>query len=331
MLKKAGHDQPPATWEALRQLTQDLASDTAVSRGRVAIQAHPGKAAAVTAFEWVKSMGGDPLTLADAGARQAFTLLWNLAPYLEPESTKIQFNTANDMLIDNEVAMVSNWTYGIKVVMENAGKTYIKVAHEWPEKSKFVLGGDVLAIPQGAPHPDLAIKLIERLISTETQHTLAARLFWAPVREDAYAGLSPQEYFQVIRKALGDAVPRPTTPGWVVAEEVLSDALQEVLRRGREQGAPATTADIDALLRPYAARLQEIPREYIPCAVVAKKTARAGRCEVEVQTEKSFEVLARDFNTTPAILAKVNGRRDREPVSPANMQILLVPKHEPRN
>jgi hypothetical protein len=77
--------------------------------------------------------------------------------------------------------------------------------------------------------------------------------------------------------------------------------------------------------------LQEIPREYIPCAVVAKKTARAGRCEVEVQTEKSFEVLARDFNTTPAILAKVNGRRDREPVSPANMQILLVPKHEPKN
>jgi trehalose transport system substrate-binding protein len=331
MLKKAGHDQPPATWEALRQLTQDLASDTAVARGRVAIQAHPGKAAAVTAFEWVKSMGGDPLTLADAGARQAFTLLWNLAPYLEPESTKIQFNTANDMLIDNEVAMVSNWTYGIKVVMENAGKTYIKVAHEWPEKSKFVLGGDVLAIPQGAPHPDLAIKLIERLISTETQHTLAARLFWAPVREDAYAGLSPQEYFQVIRKALGDAVPRPTTPGWVVAEEVLSDALQEVLRKGREQGAPATAADIDALLRPFAARLQEIPREYIPCAVVAKKTARAGGCEVEVQTEKSFEVLARDFKTTPAILAKVNGRRDREPVSPANMQILLVPKHEPRN
>jgi hypothetical protein len=104
-----------------------------------------------------------------------------------------------------------------------------------------------------------------------------------------------------------------------------------VLRQGRAKGAPASDADIDALLRPYAARLREIPREYIACAVVRKKTGRAGGCEVEVQTEKSFEELAHDFNTTPAILAKVNGRDDWEPVSPKNIQILLVPKPVPRD
>jgi ABC-type glycerol-3-phosphate transport system substrate-binding protein len=332
MLSKAGHNQPPTTWEALEQLAHDLASADPVSRGRVAIQAHPGKAAAVTMFEWVKSMGGNPLTLADAGARQAFTRLWNLAPYLEPESTKIQFDTANDMLINNKVSVVDNWTYGIKVVMENAGKTHIKVTPGLRE-SAHVLGGDVLAIPQGAPHPERAIKLIEQLVAKQTQHTLATDLFWAPVREDVYTELAAQKHFQLIWDALRDpaVVIRPTTPGWVVAEEVLSDALQEVLRKGREQGAPATDADIDALLRPYAARLREIPREYIPCAVVRKKTARDGRCEVEVQTEKSFEQLAYEFKTTPAILAKVNGRDNWEPVSPKNMQTLLVPKPAPRN
>jgi hypothetical protein len=253
-----------------------------------------------------------------------------LAPYLEPESTKIQFNSANEMLISNKVSLVSNWTYGIKVVMENAGKTDIKVAPGWPGSAQ-VLGGDLLVIPQGAPHPERAIKLIELLVTKPTQHTLAARLFWAPMREDVYAELPAQEHFQVIRDALRTVVARPTTPGWVVAEEVLSDALQEVLRQGRTKGAPATAAEIEALLHPYAARLREIPREYIACAVVRKKTAREGHCEVEVQTEKSFEELAHDFNTTPAILAKVNGRDDWEPVSPKNMQILLVPKPVPRN
>jgi trehalose transport system substrate-binding protein len=330
MLNKAGHSQPPTSWEALLQIAQDLASADSASRGRVALQASPGKAAAVTAFEFVAAMGGDPLTLADAGARQAFTRLWNLAPYLEPESTKIQFNTANDMLISNKVSLVSNWTYGIKVVLENAGKTHIKVSPEWPG-STHVLGGDLLAIPQGAPHPERAIKLIELLVAKPTQHALAARLFWAPVREDVYAELPSQEHFQVIRDALRTAVTRPATPGWVVAEGVLSDALQDVLRQGRAKGAPATAADIDALLRPYAARLREIPREYIACAVVRKKTGREGGCEVEVQTEKSFEELAHDFNTTPTILAKVNGRDDWEPVSPKNIQILLVPKPVPRN
>jgi len=328
LLSQAGHNQPPTTWEALAQLAHDLASADLGSQGRVAIQAHPGKAAAVTVFEWVRSLGGDPLTLADAGARQAFTRLWNLAPDLAPESTRIQFDTANNMLITNKVSVVDNWTYGIKVVMETFEKTHIKVTPGL-RGSAHVLGGDVLAIPQGAPHPERAIQLIEQLLAKPTQHTLATELFWAPVREDVYAELSAQTHFQVIRDALRDpgVVTRPTTPGWVVAEEVLSDALQEVLRQGREQGAPATDADIDALLRPYVARLQEIPREYIPCAVVREKTARDGRCELEVPTEKSFKDLAHDFKTTPAMLAKVNGRDELEPVSPKTMHILLMPKN----
>lgn len=324
-LRQAGYSQPPTTSEELEQLAHALPK-------RVALQAYPAKAAAVTVFEFVKAMGGDPLTLADEGARQAFTRLWNLAPVLAPESTTIQFDSANEMLIDDQVSVVSNWTYGIKVVMEIAGKTHIKVAPTWLEGGTQVLGGDMLAIPKGAPHPERAIQLIELLVAKQTQRDLAERLFWAPVREDVYAEISAQEgrtaYFQVIREALRTAVPRPTTPEWILVEEVLSDALQDVLRQGA-QGTPATAAAIDALLRPYTERLKEIPHEYIACRVVRARSAGDGGCTVEVPTEKSFEALARDFQTTPAILAKVNGRNDRKPVSPTNMQILLVPKPLP--
>ena len=180
--------------------------------------------------------------------------------------------------------------------------------------------------PRGPPHPDLAIKLVEGLVAKETQRALAENLFWAPVREDVYAELSGQEgrkeYFEVIREALRTAVMRPITPSWGMVEEVLSDALQEVLRKGREQKTSAP--DIDALFRPYAARLREIPREYTPCVLVAKKTAGDRSCEVE---EKSFKDLAHDFKTTPALLAIVNGRGGLDPVSPKNMQILLVPEN----
>jgi ABC-type glycerol-3-phosphate transport system substrate-binding protein len=327
-LQKAGYKQPPITWEALQQVAHAL-------KGRVAIQAHPGKAAAVTMFEFVTAMGGNPLTLADEGARQAFTHLWNLAPYLASESTTIQFDSANEMLINDKISLISNWTYGIKVVIENAGKTNIRVSPGALEGGTHVMGGDLLAIPVGAPHPEQAIKLIELLVAKQTQRALAENLFWAPVREDVYDELSVQawpeewrEHFRVIREALRTAVLRPTTPEWGLVEEVLSDALQAVLRQGA-QGEPATAAAIDELLKPYADRLQEIPREYMACAVVPKKTARKGSCEVEVQTEKSFEELARDFQTTPTILAKINGRNDWQPVSPKNMKILLVPKPLP--
>jgi trehalose transport system substrate-binding protein len=339
MLNKAGK-QPPTTSDELVKLARELASD---DRERVAIQAHEGKAAAVTVFEWVTSMGGDPLTLADAGAREAFKRLWALAPYLEPESNKIQFDTANNVLITNKVSVVDNWTYGIKVVMGDFEKTQIRVTPGM-RGSVRVLGGDVLAIPKGARHPEQAIKLIEQLVAKETQRTLAEHLFWAPVREDVYTELSAtqqglkNEYFQVIREGLRTTVMRPITPNWGVIQDVLSDALQDVLEQGRTQGTPATDAQIDALLRPYLARLQAIPPDtYKRCDLVARKTTSDEPC-VEGPTGESFAALflnpedppdinelARTLKTEPGILATVNGRGEWDIVSPKTMSILLVP------
>jgi trehalose transport system substrate-binding protein len=336
LLRKAGYSQPPTTWEELEQLVPKLASD---GLGRVAIQAHPGKAAAVTVFEWITSMGGDPLRLDDEGAREAFKRLWNLAPNLAPESNDIQFDTANNVLITDKVSMVDNWTYGIKEVMGTFKKTHIKVTPGLRE-SAHVLGGDVLAIPKGAPHPERAIKLIKQIVAKQTQRALAERLFWAPVRGDVYTELSAQqetkEYFDVIQKAFKTAVMRPITPSWGLVEEILSDALQAVLSKGRAaHGNRATDETIEELLRPYAERLRKIP-EYKRCEVGANKTAGSEPCEeMKEPTEKFLKDLAKVFKTEAPILAKVNGRDalnlELDFVSPENMHILLVPKPGPRS
>jgi transposase len=139
-----------------------------------------------------------------------------------------------------------------------------------------------------------------------------------------------KQYFRMIRKALGNVVVRPITPEWGLVEEVLSDALQDVLQQGAEEN-PEPDA-VDKLLRKYVERLQAIPHEYMACAVVPPENRGEGDCPVVMQTEKSFGDLADDLarnygvKTDSATLAKVNGRDESECVSRQNMNILLVPK-----
>jgi ABC-type glycerol-3-phosphate transport system substrate-binding protein len=302
----------------------------------VAIQAHDGKAAAVTAFEWVKSMGGDPLTLKGPKAREAFKRLWKLAPYLEPESKNIQFDTANNFLIANKVSVVDNWTDGIKVVMGAHKKKNIKVTRGLPG-SFHVLGGDVLAIPTGISkeREERAIKLIEQLVAKETQRALAEKLFWAPVREDVYEDVyndlsvqeARKEYFQVIR----DADIRPITPYWDMVQKVLSKALQKVLEQDPARKTLATDAQIDAhiddLLNPFIADLEKIPREIMPCLVVERaKITGDESCQVEVETDISYRDLASKLNKDAATLAMFNGRGELGIVSPKKTQVILVLK-----
>lgn len=242
------------------------------------------------------------------------------------------------MLINDDVTWVSNWSYGIKVVIENAGKTDIRVSSDWLKGGKRVLGGDVLAVPQRAPHPELAIKLIGRLVGMKPQRTLAETLYWAPVRDDVYQEIYAQQgtkekYFKAIRYALSIAEMRPITPSWNLFQDVLSDALQDVLHQGREANGKLTTDEamkaVKKLLGRYAERLKKIPLTYKACKVVQKQTAGpkdSETCEVEVPTKKSFKELADAFGTDADILAKANGRSELGPVSEKNMQFLLVPK-----
>jgi ABC-type glycerol-3-phosphate transport system substrate-binding protein len=284
-------------------------------------------------------MGGDPLNLRGPEAREAFReafkRLWKLAPYLEPESKNIQFDTANNFLIANKVSMVDNWTYGIKVVMGVHQKQNIKVTRGLPG-SFHVLGGDVLAIPTGISKErvERAIKLIEQLVAKETQRALAEKLFWAPVREDVYAELYAQkgmteEYFRVIREVLRDAAIRPITPYWDIVQEVLSEALREVLKQAPARKDLETDAQIDAhidsLLKPYIKKLQDIPLEIESCVVVERATTIGDECQVEVKTDISYRDLASKLNKDAATLAMVNGRGELDIVSPKKTQIILVP------
>lgn len=292
---------PPRTWPELLEVARVFKDNEGV--GRVAIQGFPGKAAAVTLFEFVKAGGGDPVRLADEGSRKTFEFLQELEPYLAPEYAETSHDTANELLIDEQVYLVMNWTFAIKVVVEDAGKAEIKAYSGWrgPQGEYHVLGGDVLAIPKGAHHPQKAAELLEMLLSKEVQQTLFDRLRWLPVRADAYEDVSPElsPYFEAVLEAVSHAVTRPNDPQWGMVECALDRAFGGLVRE-RET--------LDSL-SVYSASLEAIPAEYIRYRVEAGDT---------------LETIAHRYNTTVEVLAQANGITPGTSIGPG--QIILVPR-----
>ncbi len=293
--------EPPRNWDQLLEVAKVFKEREGV--GRVAIQGEPGAAAAVTFFEFVRAAGGDPLTLDDDGSTEAVTFLKKLEPYLAPEYKETTFNTANEFLIDEQVYLVSNWTFGIGVVVEDAGKKEIKAYSGWsgPEGEVHVLGGDVLAVPKGAAHADTAIELIKLLLTKETQQTMLSRLRWLPVRLDAYYGVPPEiaPYFEAVKDAMARAEARPTEPQWTLAENILDGAFQGLIRDGE---------DI-TVLEKYSAMLKEIPSEFI------RYTVKDG---------DTVDRIASRYDTTPTIIHEANCMTAGTSIGPG--QILLVPQ-----
>jgi trehalose transport system substrate-binding protein len=292
---------PPRDWTELLNVARVLKEHDGV--GRVAIQGYPGKPTGVTAFEFVSAAGGSPLTLNGQPSLDAFQFLKELEPYLARDYSRIRFDTANRALILDRVDLVVNWTFGIKVVIEQANKQDIDVYPGWsgPAGQVQVLGGDVLAIPRGAPNSDKAAKLIQLLMSSEVQQKLLERLRWPPVRYDAYNGLPPhvqQMFDNAVLPALRHAQLRPTNPQWTLAEKELDGAFDALVRK---QGSLTS-------LSVYSQKLQQIPSSFE---------------RYTVQSGDTLQNLATRSQTTPDILAGANGLDSDDSLIPG--QVLLLP------
>ncbi len=291
---------PPRTWTELLDVAKAFKEKGGV--GRVAISGFPGPPTAVTVYEFVRAWGGNPRTLDDAGSREAFAFLQQLDAYLAPQYVDTKFDTANDLLMDDQVYLVSNWTFGIQVVIIDGQKEEVKAYSGWkgPIAEVHVLGGDLLAVPKGAPHPDKAIELIKLLQTSETQRAFLSELFWLPVRLDALTGIPVElePHFPAINEALALSEARPTIPQWPLAEDCLNGAFQALIVDGGDLGA----------LEEWSSILKEISSiQYV---------------SHRVEEGDTFETLASRYHTTPNVLAEVNRTTTR--ASLATGQVLLV-------
>lgn len=256
--------KPPANWDELLADAKKLYETEGV--GRIAIKADGSDGATVHLFDFINAAGGDPMKLNDAGCVKAFSYLRDLWPYLSPESRRADFNTMNQFLAMDSVYVGQNWPFGIEVIVNQGEKKDIKAYHGWagPVREAHTLGGEVLGIPKGAPHKELALKFIAYIQSEEVQSKLVQKLAWPSMRTDAYAEVPgwQKPYFEAVKEALTHAVPRPNVPYWEDFDKAINMAFREIVIEKR---------DVKVTLDKYAAVLDEARRlKGVPAKQAAK-------------------------------------------------------------
>lgn len=246
--------KPPTTWDELLQVARTFKEKEGV--GKVGLKLTLDGNTTVQLFEFIRQAGGDPLKLNDEGSVKAFTFLKELYPYLGPDSKKADWNTTNKFVASESFYLAANWPFGVGVIVKDGGKTEVKAYAGWrgPVKASKVLGGEVIGIPAGAPHKDLALKFAEYLMSKEVQETLAAKLAWPSYRTDAYAKVQDWQkpYFEAINAAMQVAEPRPNIRYWAAVDKALNDAFREIVIEGK---------DVKATLDKYSAAIAQAARQ----------------------------------------------------------------------
>jgi trehalose transport system substrate-binding protein len=244
---------PPQTWDDLLAVARRFRAEEGV--GRVLLQGTLDTNTTTQVIEFIWAAGGDPLVLNDQGSLQAFALLQQLAPVLAPETRRANWNTTNTFLATESVYLARNWPFGVRLLVQQAGKSQIKAYAGWrgPVRQANVLGGEMLGVPQGAPHPQLARELMRYLMSGPVQELLVSALGWPSFRSDAYGTIEPWQapYFAAVQEALSHARARPQVPNWAEVDRALSASFREIVYEGRP---------VQATLERYHRQLQHAPK-----------------------------------------------------------------------
>jgi trehalose transport system substrate-binding protein len=227
--------QPPRTWDELLAVAQRFKAEEGI--GRVLLHGTLDLNTATHVAEFIWAAGGDPLVLNDQGNVQAFAFLQQLAPFLAPETRRANWNTTNTFLATESVYLARNWPFGVHLIVQQAGKTQIKAYAGWhgPVGEAHMLGGEMIGIPKGAPHPELALEFMRYLMSKPVQESLVSTLGWPSFRSDAYGTIEPWQtpYFAAVQEALRLARPKPQVTNWAEVARALSGAFREIVYEGQ--------------------------------------------------------------------------------------------------
>lgn len=246
--------QPPRTWPQLLEVARTFHAKEGI--GRVLFKGAGGAPTTTQLYEWIVAGGGDPFDFSHPGTVNTFRFLAELRPYLSPESRRAKWDTTNDALAQDVAYLAQNWPFGVPLLVRDYGKTAIRTYQGWagPAREAHVIGGDVLGIPNGAPHRQLAVALMHHLQSREAQSHLVSRLGWPSLRSDVDAEVEGwmKPHVDAVNNALQHGVFRTNVSYWADYERIANEAVHRILWR---QEAP------DRVLPPLAARLKALRQQ----------------------------------------------------------------------
>lgn len=246
---------PPRTWTELLHVARTFKEKEGI--GRVLFKAWGGAPTATQLYEWIVSAGGDPLVLTDSGTVETFRFLQRLWPYLSPDSRRAKWDTSNQFLAQESAYLAQNWPFGVRLLVQEYGKKdTIKTYSGWagPVREAHVIGGEVLGIPVGSPHPTLALDFIQFMQSKAVQEIFTSRLGWPAVRTDAYGRVEVwmRPHFQAVAQALEHGILRKNVSYWPEYEKLINEAFVRIVVRG--EVVEGTLHALQARLETFQAR-----------------------------------------------------------------------------
>jgi multiple sugar transport system substrate-binding protein len=260
LLKQAGFNEPPKTWEEMLDMAKVIKEKNIVEFPIVWSWAQ--KEAAIC--DWVVLLTGDGGTMMDASGKPAFnsdkgveTLTWMVKSIDDKLSNPASVADVEDNVVtvmqQGKAVFALNWLYMANAVNFNekdskvVGKIKIalmpvfKSAAAAGLKSTSINGSMGMSVAAGSAHPEETWKFITYLGSEDVMNKYSANLlpFWATSFEGdagkALVALSPVNAMTVpaFQMQFPYAVTRPHLPYYQEASLSLQLAMQEALTKSK--------------------------------------------------------------------------------------------------
>lgn len=244
ILKEAGIDAPPKTWD---ELTADakIIKDKGLLETPIAWSWAQAEAAICDYTTLVSAYGGDFLKdgkpdFQNGGGLDA--LKYMVSSYesglTNPNSKEFLEEDVRSVFQNGEAAFALNWTYMYNLANDPkeskvAGDVGVVPAPGVEGKSTVsaVNGSMGLGIPTASKHPDEAWKYIVYMTSQAVQNQYAklSLPIWASSYADPAVTSGQEELIAAAKEGLAAMYPRPTTPRYQELSAALQQGIQEAL------------------------------------------------------------------------------------------------------
>lgn len=247
MLKDAGFDAPPATWQALR----DVYGPALTKGGRYAyaLQSHWGETQSADSFmRFVWPFGGSLLTdkfepnLSSASSRAGLEFRQSLMKYMPPNVVDWEHENAVQALSDGKVAMITEWSGWYKWLADPKTSKIAKclgvtLEPAGPAGRMPALGGFSLGVnTQSSPSKQAAAWLFIQWITSKQKSADFILAGGVPGRRSAYRDEALKARFPYFEPLVtswekhGNVIYRPRFQEWPTISRIIATTGTDMMR-----------------------------------------------------------------------------------------------------
>jgi len=219
--------KPPSNWRELLAVAQKYP-------GSIGFKAAKYEGLICDLFLFIWQAGGDPLHPESPEVVKAFVFLKKLSRFFNPVVQSYKENSILQAEEHDEILLHQNWPFVVPLLRE---KGLLHHPFETaplpagPAGKATILGGGYLGIPETAPHPKMAARLLTYLTSAPVQKRMVAELGWFPIRDEGWMALTGKDKkdfagFLAMRKFVRA---RPSVTFYPEVSQIWQDGFYQII------------------------------------------------------------------------------------------------------